>query len=77
MPRLHPDQFSLSEPTFSRIRLAPDWDQCDQQSKAARLQTAFRADFLKGHPADHWSTFEAYDDSWWQSAIYTLGLPEK
>ena len=70
MPRSPADYLSPFKTPYNRIRLAPDWDQCDLQSKATRLKDAFRADVLP----IIWDAFEARDDAWWQSAVYALGL---
>ncbi len=77
MPRIIPDQVSLLEPAYNRIRAASDWDQYDDRTKGSKLKDAFREDFMKGRPADHWDEFEVRDHFWWQSAVYLLELPKK
>ena len=74
MPRIIPDQVSLLEPAYDRIRAAFDWDQCDDRTKGSKLKDAFREDFMKGRPADDWDEFEARAGSWWRSAICQLEL---
>ncbi len=76
MPRLTQDQVSLFEATYNRIRLAPDWDQCDEKTTGSKLKNAFREDFMKGRPAHAWDEFAARPASWWRRAIYLLELPK-
>ena len=67
---MRPDQFSLLEPTFDRLRATPDWHQYDEEAKALKLKAAFREE----SSAKIWDAFEPHDESWWRRAVYTLEL---
>ena len=64
MPRLPPDQFSLLDPTFTRIRLTLNWEQCDEETKGSRLKDAFRED---SSPTTR-AAYTKREDSWWRTA---------
>ncbi len=77
MPRLTPDQYSLLEPAHAVVSKAEGWPTLTQKEKARRLKEEFLDRFRERRPLEHVAELEAYNDSWWESAVYSLALPKR
>ena len=77
MPRLTPDQFSLLEPAYATVSETKGWPTFTKKKQARRLKDKVLDSFRGRRPLEHIADFEAYDDSWWESAIYALALPKR